>query len=79
MPIATYDEVNSARMNQSYQCCNRGWMANQIYSHPMVVRRSGCGGPGMVGRGTSGSHNVYCKPDQSLVGVADTMVISINI
>ena len=80
VPIATYDEVNSARMNQPYQCCNRGWMANQIYSHPMVVNGgSGCGGPGMVGRGTSGSHNVYCKPDQSLVGVADTVVISINI
>ena len=80
VPIATSDEVNSARMNQPYECCNRGWMANQVNSYPLVVNRGpGCGGPGMAGVSTSGSYNVYCKPDQSLVGVADTMVISINI
>ena len=55
-------------------------MANQVNSYPMVVNGGpGCGGPGMAGTSTSGSYNVYCKPDQSLVGVADAMVISINI
>ena len=62
VPIATYDEVNSARMNQPYECCNRGWMANQVNSYPLVVNRGpGCGGPGMAGTSTSGSYNVYCK------------------
>ena len=80
VPIATYDEVNSARINQSYTCCNRGWMANQVNSYPMAENGGpGCGGPFMSGVGSTGTWDVYCKPDQSLVGVADTMVISINI
>ena len=79
VPIATYGEVNNARIYQPYDCCARGWMANQINSYPIIVGRGGCGGPGMAGTSSSGSYDVYCKPDQSLVGVADTMVISIKV
>lgn len=77
--LASYNEVNNVRINQPYQCCMVGWMAGQKVSYPMNERKGGCGNfIGMKAVRTTGRWNVYCRPDQNLVGVADTMVISIN-
>ena len=33
--LASYEEVNNARINQPYQCCMNGWMVGQKASFPM--------------------------------------------
>ena len=49
-----------------------GW-AGQVAGYPMNEHRPSCGSPGMNGPKTTGNWTVYCKPNHSLVGVADTM------
>ena len=76
--IASYAEVDIARVNQPYQCCARGWMANQQSSFPMIEYAAGCDGPGMASIETTGQAGLFCKPDLNFSGLADTMVISVN-
>ena len=82
VPIATYDEVDTVRANRPYQCCRFGWMANNTAAAPMNEVVGSC--TSHVGTTTTGTNSnskfpVYCKPDHDLVGIADTMVISINV
>ena len=78
--IATHDEVNQCRITQGYECCRWGWMTGGVASFPMNRKHPNCGNIiGMMPAQTSGSFDIYCKPDQNLVGLADTMVISVEI
>ena len=83
VPIATYGEVDTARVNQPYQCCRFGWMVNgSDAAAPMNEVVGGCTShvaTATVGTNSNSRFPVYCKPDHDLVGVADTMVISINV
>ena len=81
VPLVTYDEVNTVRANQPYQCCRFGWMANGIASAPMNEAVGACTshvGTATIGTNSNSKFPVYCKPNPGLVGVADTMVISVN-
>ena len=78
--IATIGEVDAYRVEGPYQCCNYGWMANRTAGYPMNEVREDCGnGTGVLNQRTDGVWDVYCKPDQSFVGLADTMVISFRL
>ena len=75
VPIATYDEVDNARVTEDYECCAWGWVDGGISVIPM--NSVSCGTAVGTDTGTRGLNNVYCKMNNSLVGVADTMVISV--
>ena len=86
--VATWNEVDDARVNNAFQCCVKGWMAHVVTGggvagYPMNEAQPACGGRvGMVGWQLDGGGgerwDVYCRADQQLVGLADTLVISVN-
>ena len=84
VPIATYDDVDNARVTEDYDTCAAGWMSPQVAGYPRNTLVSNCGNKvGMViyvdPTPVERQYDVYCKTNQSLVGVADTMVISVLI
>ena len=85
VPVITFT-VNDARINQSYQCSIVGWMPGPVCAFPMNEVQISCGNPiGMTSYHVAqhwypaDTWTVYCKPDQNMVGEADSMVIPVNI
>ena len=55
-------------------------MAGPFRAYPMYEVDPNCGNAArMHVRHSHANANLYCKPDQAMVGEADTMVISVNI
>ena len=82
VPLISWEELDAVRVEENYECCTLGWTTNTLAGYPMNHVNPGCGNrTGMIGpiHDPAAIVNVYCKPDQSLVGLADTMVISVNV
>ena len=76
-------EVESARMNESYQCCNAGWMSDPAVGYPMTEAHPSCGNAAAIHYYYSATppdtYAAYCVTDINQVSVADTMVFYIHV
>ena len=78
--MPTVAEMDHIRITQPYQCCSIGWMAGPARGFPMNDVILPCGNrTATIVYGLQNSANIYCKTNTNQVGVADALVISVNI